>query len=50
MKGLIHIQNIDDNECFKWILVRYLNFADLPKSLILVKIRDIHKIEEKEFH
>ena len=23
-KGLINIQNIDDNECFKWCLVRYL--------------------------
>ena len=23
-KGLINIQNIDDNECFKWSLVRYL--------------------------
>ena len=22
-KGLINIQNIDDNECFKWQLVRY---------------------------
>ena len=27
-KGLINIQNIDDNECFKWRLVRYLNPAD----------------------
>ena len=26
--GLINIQNIDDNECFKWCLVRYLNPAD----------------------
>ena len=24
-KGLINIQNIGDNECFKWGLVRYLN-------------------------
>ena len=23
-KGLINIQNIDDNECFNWCLVRYL--------------------------
>ena len=22
---MINIQNIDDNECFKWCLVRYLN-------------------------
>ena len=27
-KGLINIQNVDDNECFKWCLVRYLHPAD----------------------
>ena len=27
-KGFINIQNIDDNECFKWCFVRYLNAAD----------------------
>ena len=27
-KGLIYIQNIDDNECFKWCVVRYVNPAD----------------------
>ena len=26
-KGLINIQNIDDNECFKWHIVRHLNLA-----------------------
>ena len=25
---MINIQNIDDNECFKWSIVRYLNPAD----------------------
>ena len=25
---MIDIQNIDDNECFKWSLVRYLNSTD----------------------
>ena len=25
---MINIQNIDDNECFKWYLVRYLNPVD----------------------
>ena len=25
---MINIQNIDDNECFKWCLIRYLNPAD----------------------
>ena len=24
-KGLINVQNTDDNECFKWCLVRYLS-------------------------
>ena len=24
-KGLINIENTDDNECFKWSIVRYLN-------------------------
>ena len=27
-KGLINIKNINDNECFKWCLVRYLHPAD----------------------
>ena len=27
-KGLIDIQNIGDNECFKWSIVKYLNPAD----------------------
>ena len=27
-KGLVNIQNIDDNECFKWCIVRYLNPED----------------------
>ena len=27
-KGLTNIQDIDDNECFKWSSVRYLNPAD----------------------
>ena len=28
-KGFINIQNVDDNECFNWCLIRYLNPADL---------------------
>ena len=27
-KGFINIQNIDDNECFKWSIVRFLNPAN----------------------
>ena len=63
-KGLINIQNTEDNECFKWCLVRYLNPVDhnprritkADKKLDLknikfpVKIRDIYKIEKKEFY
>ena len=66
-KGIINIQNIDDNECFKWSIVRYLNPADRVPGRITkadndfakkldfkdikfpVKIRDIHKIEKKNF-
>ena len=33
-KVLINIQNIDDNECFKWCLVRYLNPADHHPAII----------------
>ena len=64
-KGLINIQNIDDNECFKSSIVRHLNSADHHPARIRkadkdfakkldfedikrpVKIRDIHKIENK---
>ena len=27
-KGSISVQNTDDNECFKWCLVRYMNSTD----------------------
>ena len=33
-KGLINIQNVDDNECFKWSIVRYLNPANHPPARI----------------
>ena len=63
-KGLNNIQNTDDNVCFKWCLVRYLNPADHNPRRITktendfakdikfrLKIRDIQKIEKKkEFH
>ena len=63
-KGLTNIQNIDDNECFKWCIVRCLHPADLrritnadkefAKKLdfkdikFQVKIRDIRKIAKKK--
>ena len=61
---MINIQNIDNIECCKWSIARYLNPADhhparilkadknFAKKLdfkdikLLVKIRDIHKIEK----
>ena len=62
---MINTQNVDDNECFKWCLLRYIHPADHHPARITkvkkdflryleftditfpVKIRDIHKIEEK---
>ena len=38
-KGLINIQNIDDNRCFKWWFVRYLN----PEDHNLRRIRNTDK-------
>ena len=32
--GLINVQNSDDNKCFKWCLVRYLNPADHDQRTI----------------
>ena len=42
-KGLINIQNIDDNECFKWCLVRYLNPADFNPRRITKADKDFTK-------
>ena len=42
-KGLINIQNIDDNECFKWSLVRYLNPADHHPARITKAGKDFAK-------
>ena len=44
---LINIQNIDDNECFKRCLVKYLHPVNQKYP---VKIKDIDKIEKKEFY
>ena len=46
---MINIQNSDDNECFKWPLVRYLNLADHNPARIkkLTKILLIRDIPEK---
>ena len=41
--GLINIQNTDDNECFKWCLVGYLNPADHYPTRISKLDKDISK-------
>ena len=43
IKGLIDIQNIDDNECFKWCLLRYLNPADYNPRRIQKLIKNLLK-------
>ena len=40
---MINIQNIDDNECFKWNLVRYLNPADHHPARITKDDKDFAK-------
>ena len=42
-KELISIQNIDDNECFKWCLVRYLNPANQHPARITKTDKDFAK-------
>ena len=42
-KGLINIQNANDNECFKWCLVRYLNPADHNPRRITKADKDFAK-------
>ena len=40
---MINIQNIDDNECFKWSLVRYTNPAELNPRKITKANKDFAK-------
>ena len=40
---LINIQNIDDNECFQWCLVRYLNPADHHPAKVTKADKDFPK-------
>ena len=42
-KRFINIQNIDNNECFKWSLVRYLNPADHHSAWITKADKDFAK-------
>ena len=41
--GLINIQNTNDNECFKWCLVRYLNPANHHPARITKVDKDFAK-------
>ena len=42
-KGLINIQNIGDNECFKWSIVRCLNPTDHNPRIITKPDKDFAK-------
>ena len=42
-KGLINIQNTDDNEWFKWSLVKYLNPTDHHPARITKSDKDFAK-------
>ena len=42
-EGLINIQNIDDNECFKWSLVKYLHLEDHNPARITIAEKDFTK-------
>ena len=42
-KGLVNIQNSDDNECFKWCIVRYLNLEDPDPAEITKADEDFAK-------
>ena len=39
-KGLIHIQNTNDNKCFKWCFFRYLNPLDRNPANIIKANKD----------
>ena len=48
-EGLIIIQNIDDNECFKWSIVRYLNPANHHSTSVTKADKDFAtKIDFKD--
>ena len=56
-KGLINICNIEDNECFKWSIIRRITKTDIDFTKKLdfkdirysVKVKDIHKIKGKNY-
>ena len=46
-KGLINIQNIDDNKYFNWCIVRYLNLTNHHQALIKKADKDFAKELER---
>ena len=42
-KGFVKIQNVDDNECFKWCLVRYIHPVDHHPARIRKTAKDFAK-------
>ena len=46
-KGLINIQNIDDNKYFNWCIVRYLNLTNHHQALIKKADKDFAKKLER---
>ena len=50
IKGLINIQNIDENECRKWCLVRYLNSADHNLRTIKKANKDFANLTLKTYN
>ena len=48
-RGLINIQNIDNNKCFKWSIVRYLNPTDHnPKRITKANKDFVKKLDFKD--
>ena len=47
-KLLINIQNVDDNECFKWCIVRYLYAADCNPARISKADKETKKLDFKD--
>ena len=50
-KRLVNIQNNDDNECFKWCLVRYLNPVDHNPARVTKADKDfVKKLDFKDIN
>ena len=50
-KGLVNIQNIDDKECLKWCLIRYLNLVDHHRARIRKIDKDLaRKLDFKDIN